>query len=127
MNIMTNLLCFYDFVIVLLFELDLATECRHSVASCRFCSCLHVYAGSRCHLRGKHIWSYSTSFPHQFFLPTKSELNIKAVMHEEERQFPIKTRTLQMSAVKHKTVNKSFNLIRSGRDTYPRFSQRVVM
>ena len=78
MNIMTNLLCFYDFVIVVLFELDLAIECRHSVASCRFCSYLHVDAGSKCHLRKKHIWSYSTSFPHHLLLPTKSELNYQS-------------------------------------------------
>ena len=48
-------------------------------------------------------------------------------MHVEEiktkRQFPIKTRTLQMSAMKNETFNKSFNLIRSGKDTYPYFSQ----
>ena len=75
MNIMTNSLCFYDFIIVVLFELDLATECRHSVASCRFCSCLHVYAGSRCHLGEKHIWAYSTSFPRHFLLSTKLEQN----------------------------------------------------
>ena len=75
MNIMTNLLCFYDFFIAVLFELDLATECRHSVASCRLCTCLHVYAGSRCHLREKHIWSYSTSFPHHLLLSTKFEWN----------------------------------------------------
>ena len=75
MNIMTNLLCFYDFVIVVLFELNLATECRHSVASCQFCSRLHVYTGSRCHLREKNIWSYSTSSPYHFLLSTKFERN----------------------------------------------------
>ena len=72
---MTNLLFFYDFVIVVLFELELATECRHSVANFQFRSRLHVYTGSRCHLREKHIWSYSTSFPHHLLLSTKFERN----------------------------------------------------
>ena len=47
-------------------------------------------------------------------------------MHVVEKQFPIETQTLQMSVVKHKTINRSFNLIRSGKDTYPYFSQEQL-
>ena len=75
MNIVASLLCFYDCVIVVLFELKLAIECRHSVASCQFCSQLHVYTGSGCHLGEKHTWVYSTSCPHHLLPSMEIERN----------------------------------------------------
>ena len=74
-NIVAKLLRFYGCVIVVLFELKLATECRHSVASCQFCSQLHVYTGSRCHLGEKHTWVYSTSCPHRLLPSMDIEQN----------------------------------------------------
>ena len=53
----------------------IATECRHSVADRRFCSCFTVWVGYRCRLRKRRIWANSRLHPHHSLLPTKSEHN----------------------------------------------------
>ena len=124
---MSNLLCFHDFVVVVLFDYtqlqnaDILLLVADSAAV--FMSMQVPYV-----ISGKNTYGH---IPHHSLIiccsPRSLNRILQVVMHEEEKQFPIKTQTLQMSAVKHKTVNKSFNLIRSGKDTYPNFYQRVVM
>ena len=82
--------------------------------------------GYRCCLKEKHIWVNSKPHPHHSLLSTKSEQKYLSGYAcgtlKIKRQSPIKTRILQVSAMKNEAVNKSFNLIRSRKTLIPLFS-----